>query len=120
MTKQQHKVRGCGLSGMLILIALHGVLSVVLVRDAVRGEYAPQMPLILASLVIIAIADIIAAIGMWYWKKWGLYLFAIATLIGIGAHIVLTANIWIAIYDIIPLGILGYLINTHNKMRYFE
>ena len=120
MTKHQHKERGGWLSAWLILIMIHGVFATFLVLDALKQQYAPSKPLIMASLIFISVATVIAAIAIWYWKKWGLYLYAIATVVGIVTHIVMTGSLLVVFYDIIPPAILGYLLNSHNKWRYFE
>ena len=121
MTKnQQHKERGGWLTAWLIIIALHGVLATYLVFNALKQEYAPSKPLIITSLIFISTASVIAAIAIWYWKKWGLYLYAATIIIGMATHIVMTGSLLFVFFDIIPLAILGYLLNAHNKWRYFE
>ena len=62
------------------------------------------------SLFALAIADIVAAVAIWYWKKWGLRLYAISTVIGIAAGLILTASQLVVFHDIIPLAVLGYVI----------
>ena len=118
--KQQHKERGTWLSIWLILIMIHGALATVLVLDSLRQQYAPDKPLIIASLIFISVASIISAIAIWFWKKWGLYLYAVATIVGMVAHLVMTGSLLVLFYDIIPPAILAYLLNSHNKWRYFE
>ena len=120
MTKQQHKERGGWLSAWLILIMIHGVFATLLVLDALKQQYAPSKPLIMGSLIFISVATVISAIGIWFWKKWGLYLYAVATVVSIISHIVMTGNLLVVFYDIIPPAILAYLLNSHNKWRYFE
>lgn len=120
MTKHQQKERGGWLSAWLILIMIHGVIATLLVLDALKQQYAPSKPLIMASLIFISIAAVIAAIAIWYWKKWGLYLYAIAIVVGMATHLVMTGSLLILFYDIIPPVILAYLLNVHNKWRYFE
>jgi hypothetical protein len=118
--KQVHKERGIWLSVFLILTMIHSVLAVYLVMNSVQQQYAPQTPIIIASLIFISIATIISAIGIWYWKKWGLYLYGIATVVAMIIHLVITGQLLVLFYDIIPPAILAYLLNSHNKWRYFE
>jgi hypothetical protein len=102
--------RGCILTGMLILIALHGVGAAYLIfhfrADRDPGALA-WMALVLFAL---AIADIVAAAAIWFWKKWGLRLYAISTAIGIAAGLILTASQLVVFHDIVPLAVLGYII----------
>jgi L-asparagine transporter-like permease len=110
------KERGCWLTGWIILIALHGVIASVLVAYQGRQPYSDS-PLWLTILGLLAIADIVAMIAVWYWKRWGLVLYAISTAIGIAIGLVLTrTQLWV-FHDILPLVILGYLIK--DKWSYF-
>lgn len=109
--------RGTWLSIWLILIMLHGILASVLIwyLRSQRGDSSPSW--ILAILFVLAIADIVAAIAAWVWKKWGLWLYAISTVAGIVIGLVLTrSQLWV-FHDIIPLVILGYLVR--DKRSYF-
>lgn len=114
MTKKKGNTRtrerGCLLTGMLVLIALHGVGAAYLIfylrADRDPGALAWMAPVLFA----LAIADIVAAVAIWYWKKWGLRLYTISTAIGIAAGLILTASQLVVFHDIIPLAVLGYII----------
>lgn len=119
MTKKNNtapKERGCWLSGWLILMILHGVLSSALIyyQATLPGANSPGW---LGVLFLVAIADIVAAIGIWYWQRWGLILYAIATVVSIIVGLILTrTQLWV-FHEIIPLAILGYLVK--DKWAYF-
>jgi hypothetical protein len=121
MTKRKepvHKDRGCLLSGWVIFIMLHGILASLLILYLRQQQNDPSPTWVLVTLFVLAMADIVAAIAMWYWKRWGLMLYAISTVIGIAIGLVLTrSQLWI-FHDILPLVILGYLIKDNR--RYFE
>lgn len=122
MTKKRGKTdtreRGCLLTGMLVVIALHSVVSAYLIfylrADRDPGALAWTVPILFA----LAIADIVAAIAIWYWKKWGLTLYGISTAVGIAVGLILTASQLIVFHDIIPLVILGYIIK--DRWSYFD
>lgn len=108
--------RGCWLSGWLILMILHGVLSSALIyyQAKLPGANSPGW---LGVLFLVAIADIVAAIAIWYWQRWGLILYAIATVVSIAVGLILTrTQLWV-FHEIIPLAILGYLVK--DKWAYF-
>lgn len=108
--------RGCWLSGWLILMILHGVLSSALIyyQATLPGANSPGW---LGVLFLVAIADIVAAIAIWYWQRWGLILYAIATVVSIAVGLILTrTQLWV-FHEIIPLAILGYLVK--DKWAYF-
>ena len=57
---------------------------------------------------------------MWFWKKWGLYLFVAATLASIGFGLVVYPSMLAAFHAIIPLGILGWILTSQKKLPLFE
>lgn len=103
------KNRGIWLSVWLILMVLHAILMFFLVRDATTQGYAEQS-WITAALAITSLAIAISAVAIWFWKKWGLYLYGIAIIVEMALGVILTGSVWFILYDIIPPVILGYLI----------
>ena len=112
------KERGTWLSIWLILIVVHGVIAAGLIWY-LRNEGGLGSPWwVFTLLFVLAIADIVAAVAAWYWKRWGLQLYALSTVVGIVIGLVLTASQLIVFHDIIPLAILGYLIK--DKRSHFS
>ncbi len=95
---------------MLVLIALHGLVSAYLVYYLRADRDLEALTWMLPILLALAIADVVAAVAIWYWKKWGLGLYLISTAVGIGAGLILTASQLVVFHDIIPLAVLGYII----------
>lgn len=123
MTKKKNagqvtRERGTWLSLWLILIAVHGLFAAGLIwyLRAQSSESSPSW--MLAILFVLGIADIVAAIAAWFWKKWGLWLYTVSTVVGIAVGLVLTRSQLIVFHDIIPLAILGWLIK--DKRKWFD
>ena len=112
------KERGTWLSIWLIFIMLHGILASVLIWY-LRNQGGDSSPAwVLAVLFVMAIVDVVAAILVWNWKRWGLWLYGISTVVGIVIGLVLTrSQLWV-FHDIIPLVILGFLVK--DKQSYFD
>ena len=73
----------------------------------------------LPVLFILALATLISGFGMWNWKRWGLYLYAGATLVSVAVGLILTgAGLFIVFYEFIPIAILGSILGQTSK--YFE
>ena len=113
-----HKERGTWLSLWLILIMIQGLIASGLIwyLRAQNNESSPVW--MLAILFVLGIADVVAAIGAWNWKKWGLWLYVVSTVAGIAVGLVLTRTQLIVFHDIIPLVILGYLVK--DKQQWFD
>ncbi len=114
------KVRGGGLTILLILIFLHSLLATAIAFSYLKAEYVGSTSWILPLFSLISVAGIVAAVGMWYWKKWGIYLYAAISVIGAVIHILLTGSTMVVFYDLIPVAILGYVITLQSKNNLFE
>lgn len=119
-SKPVKRIRGTFLSILIVLIGLHGLFGVYLGYVSLKQEYQAQTSWILPLLVGVAIATVIAAIGIWYWKKWGLYLYVATQVIAMVVHLVLTGSLYVVFYDAIPLMVLGYALSQNNRLSHFE
>lgn len=115
---QAKKERGTWLSSWLIFIMVHGIIATILVGYLQQQGQITRFPWALPVLVALSLADIVAGIAAWFWKKWGLTLYAIATVVGIVVGLIATASQLIVFHDIIPLVILGFLVK--DKLEYFD
>lgn len=111
--------RGASWSIWLILIVIHsfvasfGTLSLMRTPEGVTRQW------LVIALLLFTAAKAIAALGMWEWKTWGLYLYVIAVLGTMGVALVLTSYlIWAVFYEAIPLLITGWLLR--GKQQYFN
>ena len=108
-----HKKRGTGLTIWLALIALHGVIFAILTWNVIKpGDYdAPSW--LLWAMLLLSIADVVAAVALWYWKRWGFQLFGVITVIRIILGLLATASqLWV-FYAIVPFVILGYILKPY-------
>ena len=118
--KQVNKKRGGLLSFLLVLIGLHAITASILVYSTLKQDYEGSRTWILVVLTLVSLAEIVAAVGMWYWKKWAIYLYGITRVIATAIHIILTGTTLVVFYDLLPVAILGYVIRLQNKQKLFE
>ena len=105
----------------LVLIMLHGIGAIALAYiTKLEPEFANSRNLILASLSVAAVLQVVSAIGLWFWKRWGLYLYVAVVFIQMAAHMVLTSTVYVGFYDAIPLLITGYMITYNQRIKYFS
>ena len=111
MSKTSHHIeRGFWLSLVLILIMIHSIFSIWFVYNAQQASTATSTPWLIGGLVLVAIAKFFAAIAIWNWKKWGLYLFAVSVVLSVILGLILTGWWLIVFNEVLPLAILGWLI----------
>jgi len=104
------KQRNLLLTIALILVILHAILVLGLFWFG-----APETQRVVGSIalwltVLSALGDVVAAVAMWFWKKWGIYLYGIATIAGgIGAMLA-TGSMLFFFGAILPAIIVLYIV----------
>jgi hypothetical protein len=111
--EQRNRERGCWLTGWLVVIALSGIASAYMIYYLRAAQYQSALVWVVPTLFALAIADIVAVIGIWYWKRWGLVLYAVSIAASIAVGLIVTAAQLVVFTVIIPFVILGYLIKPH-------
>lgn len=116
--KPVHKERGTLLSVLFVLIGLHGALGAYVGYASMKSEYA-SATWVLPVLILVSVAAVVSAVAMWYWKQWGIYLYAIVCIAQATVHLMLTGSMLVVFYDILPVAILAYVINLQAKRHLF-
>ena len=113
-------VRGTWLTVAIVIMAIHGVFDTVALLLIRKSEfYNPPVWLWILAFAI-GIATVASAVALWYWKRWGLYLYAAASLASIIVGAVVFPNFGVAFYNVIPVAILGWILNSQKKMQYLK
>lgn len=115
-SKAEHKERGFWLSLFLILMALHGIAAAFL-YDALRTDASIDRTLLVSLMVVHSLANVLAALGIWFWKKWALYLYAASTVLAVVVGL-LSVGAWSVFYFVLPLVIVGWVLRY--KWAYFN
>jgi hypothetical protein len=110
------KVRGTALTILLVIIGLHGILGGYLYYALRMDTASISKPWILGLMSIHFLMNVVAAVGIWFWKKWGLYVYAASTVLALVVGLI-SMGIWSVFYMILPLAILGWVLRT--KWSYF-
>ena len=109
------KVRGGWLTAILIFIVLDGLLGAALLI-AFRRADGPPLPVLATLAALAAVGSIVAGVALWYWKRWGLYLYIVATAATICVGLIVLPSLFTAFHAIIPLGILGAVLSNQHKL----
>jgi hypothetical protein len=114
--KQKAKVRGTILTILLVVMGLHGVLAGYFYYAYRMDTAFLDRPWILILMSVHFLANVIAAVGIWYWKKWALYVYAASTVLALVVGLI-SVGIWSVFSIVLPLAILGWVLR--NKWSYF-
>jgi hypothetical protein len=118
--KSTHKPkRGSGWSIWLILIVIHSFVVAFITLSMMKTPEGVTRQWLVIALLLFTAAKAVAALGMWEWKQWGLYLYVIGVLGSMGITLVMTSFlIWGVFWEAIPLMITGWLLR--GKQEYFD
>jgi hypothetical protein len=116
VVKQKPKVRGTVLTILLVIMGLHGLIAGYFYYAYRMADASLDRPWILGLMAIHFFANVIAAVGIWYWKKWALYVYAASTILALVVGLI-SVGIWSVFYMVLPLAIMGWVLRT--KWSYF-
>lgn len=116
----QKPVRGGLLTAAIVIMAIHGVFNTVALLLIRKSEYYNPPPWLWAAAFGVGIATIVAAVALWYWKRWGLYLYLAAAVASGIVGVITFPSFGIAFYNLIPVAILGWILNSQKKMQYLK
>lgn len=118
LKKPQQIERGMGLTIWLVLLVIQSALGIILILDLTNRPEDPSRPYLLAALFVFSAAKLVGVLGIWLWKRWGLFAYAGAVL-GIAIiGLVLTGTALMIFYELLPVAITGWLLR--EKMQYFQ
>jgi hypothetical protein len=90
--KQSQPKRSFWASFWIVVIVIHAIVMAFIEIYVLRGPDDVNRPVLIGLLVINSLATIIAMFGVWKWKEWGLYMYAITVIISITVGLILTAS----------------------------
>lgn len=115
------KKRGTMLTVALALILLDAILTAVLMITYRRDNIdQTQLPIFLGLAVLFALAGVAGAVGMWFWKRWAVYLYLVAVAGAVAVGLVIFQTQMAAFHAVIPLLLLGAGLSTKNSIRDFN
>jgi hypothetical protein len=114
------KQRGTALTVVLILVSLGAIIDAIIPLLYRRDAYEITHPYVLGGVIIVGLLGVVGAIGLWLWKRWGLYLFVASVVGSIAVGLVLYPVMAAAFHAMIPLMVLGYGLSRDNKLALFE
>lgn len=104
------KKHGAVLTIALIIMGLHGFVGTYLYLTLNTAPEV-QRPWIISMMVLHFILNVAAAAGIYFWKKWGIYVYIVSTVLAVIAGL-LSVGIWSLWYMVLPLIILGWILRT--------
>jgi cation transport ATPase len=112
------KTRSTLIAVVLVAVALHGLIlsavyfSVLGEAERTIGNWA------LMAMFATSAADIVAAVAMWFWKRWGMILYGVAAVVQAVIIVLASGDIFLLFGALLPAIIVLYILAT--KRDQFE
>jgi hypothetical protein len=124
MTKQKSKdqkhlqERSFWASFWIVIIIIHAIVMAIIETAVLKGPQDVNRPVLIGILAISSLATIIAMYGVWRWKQWGLYCYAITVIVSITVGLILTASQLFVFNRVILPAFLAW--SLKDKWAYFD
>lgn len=111
-----HKERPWYLSLAILLVLISGIFSTVWALNEKRllGVSFAEIPWWAWAVLVTNLVDIVAAAALWYWKKWGLWLY-MASVVSRTVLLVVAGAFGSGFASFLPFAIVGYIVSMHWK-----
>ena len=119
-SQPQHKKRGIWLTIALAWALFDSVLSLILLLSYRKQTVEPDAPWLLAGAILVTGVGVGSVIAMWFWKRWGLYLYVATVLASVGLGLMVFPSLFTAFHALIPLLILAAALSVDQKLALFE
>jgi len=114
------KQRSTLLTIVLVLVSLGAVIDAIIPLLYRRETYQIDHPIVLGGAILVGLLGVVGVIGLWLWKRWGLYLFTASVVGSIAVGLVVYPSMVAAFHALIPMLILSYGLARDNAMAKFE
>ena len=102
----------------IVVIVIHAIVMAFVEISVRQGPEDVNRPVLIGILVINSLATIIAMYGVWKWKEWGLYVYAVTVILSITVGLILTASQLIVFNRMILPAFLGWTLK--DQWDYFD
>lgn len=104
------KQRNTLLTIALVLVILHGIFLAIVYWTVIPEAQRTVGNLALWAMFLASAADIVAGVAMWFWKKWGIYLYAVAAVVGAVIAVLASGDLFLIFGALLPAIIVLYIV----------
>mgnify|MGYP001290674392 CR=1 FL=1 len=115
-TKQlsARKRRNTLLTIALVIVLLHGILMTAIFWT-VRPDVERNLGNVAVWIMLLSsVADVVAAIAMWYWKRWGIYLYGVAAIGAAIVAVMASGDLFLLFGALLPAIIVLYIVTMQR------
>jgi hypothetical protein len=108
------KRRSTLLTIALIIVILHGILLAAVYWTVLPDTQRTLGNLAVWSMLLASAGDVVAGIAMWFWKRWGIYLYGVAAIVGAAVALLASGDLILVFGALLPPIIVLYIVMTQR------
>ncbi|HQY90432.1 hypothetical protein [Caldilinea sp.] len=99
----------------LVIVLLHGFLMTAIFWT-VRPDVERNLGNVAVWVMLLSsVADVEAAIAMWYWKRWGIYLYGLAAIGAAVVAVLASGDLFLLFGALLPAIIVLYIVTMQRE-----
>ena len=114
-TKQVSKRRNTLLTVALVIVILHGILMAAFYWTVLPEAQRTAGNIALWVMLLAAAASVVAAGAMWYWKRWGIYLYGAAAVAEAIIAVLASGDLFLLFGALLPAIIVLYIVMAQRE-----
>jgi Na+/proline symporter len=99
----------------LVLVILQGIFLAVVYWTVLPDAQRTLGNIALWLMLLAAVADVVAGIAMWFWKRWGIYLYGVAAIVGAAVALLASGDLFLVFGALLPSIIVLYIVLTQRN-----
>lgn len=104
------KRRSTLLTIALVIVILHGIVMAVVYWTVLPDAQRTLGNIALWAMFGAAVASVVAGVAMWYWKRWGIYLYGAAAVVEAVVALAASGNLVLLFGALLPAVIVLYIV----------
>lgn len=104
------KRRSTLLTAALAIVILHGIIMAVMYWTVLPDAQRTLGNIALWGMFLAAAGSVVAGVAMWYWKRWGIYLYGAAAVVEAVIALAASGNLVLLFGALLPAVIVLYIV----------
>ena len=114
-SKQASKHRSTLLTVALVIVILHGILMAAMYWTVLPDAQRTLGNIALLGMFGAAAATVVAGVAMWFWKRWGIYLYGVASVVEAVIALLASGSIFLLFGALLPAIVVLYIVMAEKE-----
>lgn len=110
-----NKTRNTLLTIALVIVILHGIVMASVYWTVVPDAQRTVGNIALIVMFLAAAASVVAGVAMWFWKRWGIYLYGAAAVVEAIVVLVASGDLILLFGALLPAIIVLYIVMAQRE-----